>query len=76
MKKREKARAAISAASTQERGVLLKQYKALRNQVTSRIRKENTDYNNNRIEEADKIPMADLPQLLLLSFIKVSFNLR
>ena len=52
MKKRDKTRAAVSKASTKEKGVLLQQYKALRNQVTSKIRKENIDYNNNRIEEA------------------------
>jgi exonuclease III len=52
MKRREKARAEIRSASTKEKGILLQQYKTLRNQVTSKIRKENTDYNNNRIEEA------------------------
>ena len=52
MKKRDKTRANISKASPKEKAVLLQQYKTLRNQVTSRIRKENIDYNNNKVEEA------------------------
>ena len=53
MRKRDQTRKSISKASAQEKGVLLKQYKALRNTVTNKIRKENIDYNNNRIEEAN-----------------------
>ena len=37
----------------QEKVTLLNQYKVLRNKVTSQLRKENVDYNNNRIEEAN-----------------------
>ena len=53
MRKRDQTRKSISRASTQEKGVLLRQYKALRNRVTNKIRKDNIDYNNNRIEEAN-----------------------
>ena len=53
MRKRDQARKSISKATAQEKGVLLRQYKALRNRVTSKIRKDNIDYNNNRIEEAN-----------------------
>ena len=52
MKKRDSTRKSIAAAKGQERAALLTQYKVLRNKVTSQIRKENVDYNNNRIDEA------------------------
>ena len=52
MRKREKTRAEIRGASTKEKGVLLQQYKTLRNRVTSKIRKENIEYNNKRVEDA------------------------
>ena len=52
MRKRDQTRRSISGAAAKEKNVLLKQYKSLRNRVTSKIRKENVDYNNNRIEEA------------------------
>ena len=41
MKKRDKTRNAIKNAAKMEKRVLLKQYKSLRNKVTSKIRKEN-----------------------------------
>ena len=41
MKKRDKTRNAIKNAAKKEKGVLLKQYKSLRNKVTSKICKEN-----------------------------------
>ena len=53
MKKRDRIRNSISAAKGQERATLSSQYKVLRNKVTSQIRKENIDYNNNRVEEAN-----------------------
>ena len=53
MKKRDKTRRSIQASSGKEKQVLLQQYKALRNKMTGQIRKENIDYNNNRIEEAN-----------------------
>jgi hypothetical protein len=52
MRKREKTRTEIRGASTKEKGVLLQQYKTLRNRVTSKIRKENIEYNNKRVEDA------------------------
>ena len=52
MKKRDQARSQIRTAKKQEKEVLLKQYKALRNKVTSQIRKESIDFNNNRIAKA------------------------
>ena len=52
MKKRDFTRGQIKSASVQQKGVLLQQYKAFRNKVTSKIRKENVDFNNNRIEKA------------------------
>ena len=53
MKKRDQTRSKIKDVSGNEKGVLLAQYKQLRNKVTSKIRKENIDYNNNRVEEAN-----------------------
>ena len=52
MKKRDRTRKAVQGATGDEKKVLLQQYKTLRNNVTGKIRKENIDYNNNRIEEA------------------------
>ena len=52
MRKRDGVRISISQASSIEKQTLQKQYKALRNRVTSQIRKENIDFNNNRIENA------------------------
>ena len=52
MRKRDCTRNSISKASPLEKQTLQKQYKALRNRVTSQIRKENIDFNNNRIEKA------------------------
>jgi hypothetical protein len=53
MKKRDRTRGSINKASPQEKVVLLQQYKKLRNKVTSMIRKETIDYNNNRIKQAN-----------------------
>ena len=53
MKKRDKTRNEIGKASAQERTVLMKQYKSLRNRVTSQLRKEQVEYNSKRIEEAN-----------------------
>ena len=52
MKKRDRTRNSINKATKNGKNVLLNQYKILRNKVTSQIRKENIDFNNNRIEEA------------------------
>ena len=43
----------IQRASGNEKHTLMQQYKTLRNKVTGKIRKENIDFNNNRIEEAN-----------------------
>ena len=53
MRNRDSTRHSIGNASTKEKQTLNKQYKALRNRVTSQIRKENIDFNNNRIENAN-----------------------
>ena len=53
MKKRDKTRSMIQRASGNEKHTLMQQYKTLRNKVTGKIRKENIDFNNNRIEEAN-----------------------
>ena len=53
MKKRDTTRKSIQSATGTEKQVLVQQYKTLRNKVTGKIRKENIDYNNNRIEEAN-----------------------
>jgi hypothetical protein len=53
MKKRDSTRNSINKATPKEKQTLQKQYKALRNRVTSQIRKENIDFNNNRIENAN-----------------------
>ena len=52
MRKRDRTRESINRASPNEKVVLLQQYKKLRNKVTSMVRKEIVDYNNNRIEQA------------------------
>ena len=52
MQKRDNTRSKIGSAEGREKGVLIKQYKLQRNKVTAQIRKENVEYNNNRIEEA------------------------
>ena len=49
MSKRDSVRESISKASNPVKQILLKKYKALRNTVTSRIRKESVEYNNSRI---------------------------
>ena len=53
MKKRDSTRHSIQQATGVEKQVWLQQYKTLRNKVTAKIRKENIDHNNNRIEEAN-----------------------
>ena len=53
MRKRDQTRESINKSSPKEKVVLLQQYKKLRNKVTSMIRKEIIDYNNNRIEQAN-----------------------
>ena len=53
MKKRDKTRNEIRTAATKEAAILIKQYKILRNRVTSQIRKENIEFNNKRILEAN-----------------------
>jgi hypothetical protein len=53
MKQRDKTRSMIQRASGNEKHTLMQQYKTLRNKVTGKIRKENIDFNNNRIEEAN-----------------------
>ena len=52
MKRRDRTRKQINKSTNKERATLLQQYKTLRNQVTSKIRKENVDYNSKRINEA------------------------
>ena len=52
MKKRDKTRANISKAKGNEKITLLNKYKKQRNSVTSQLRKENIDFNNNRVNEA------------------------
>ena len=52
MQERDSTRRKISYASTQEKKVLQQKYNILRNKVTSKIRQENIDFNNNRVEEA------------------------
>ena len=53
MKKRDKTRKEIGNATSQERTILMKQYKSLRNRVTGQLRKEQVEYNSKRIEEAN-----------------------
>ena len=53
MKKRDKTRNEIGKASQQEKTILIKQYKSLRNRVTNQLRKEQVEYNSKRIEEAN-----------------------
>ena len=43
----------IQRASGNEKQTLMQQYKILKNNMTGKIRKENIDFNNNRIEEAN-----------------------
>ena len=52
MKRREVARKMIKNSSGNEKAVWNEKYKKLRNQVTSQIRQETTDFNNNRIDNA------------------------
>jgi hypothetical protein len=52
MKNRDQTRKAIKSAGNQEKLILQKKYKLLRNKVTTQIRKENIEHNNNRVEEA------------------------
>jgi hypothetical protein len=52
MKRRDRTRQQINKSTNKERVILLQQYKVLRNQVTSKVRKENIEYNNNRINQA------------------------
>ena len=54
MKKRNQTRENISKAKGSEKVTLLNQYKKLRNNVTSQLRKENIEFNNNRVSEANK----------------------
>ena len=53
MAKRDKTRKEIGRASPRERAILIKQYRTLRNRVTSQIRRENIEFNNKRILEAN-----------------------
>ena len=43
----------LSSASVNEKKVFFQKYKILRNKVTSTIRKEGIDHNNNRVMEAN-----------------------
>ena len=52
MKKREDARKMVQKADNIEKIIWNEKYKKLRNMVTARIRKENYDHNNNRIDNA------------------------
>ena len=53
MRKRDSTRNAIKSADGGEKVVLLQKYRTLRNKVTAQIRRENIDFNNNRIEATD-----------------------
>ncbi len=53
MKSRDETRKTIKSTKNQEKRVLQSKYKQLRNKVTEQIRKENIDYNNNRVEKAE-----------------------
>ena len=53
MSKRDNTRKSIRLAEGEEKAVLLQKYRVLRDKVTAQIRKENIDFNNNRIEAAD-----------------------
>ena len=53
MEKRNNTRTKLKSASSKEKPVLLQKYKVLRNKVTQTIRKQNIDFNNNRVEEAE-----------------------
>ena len=52
MKERDSTRKKISKAYYSEKAVLQQKYKKLRNKVSCQIRKENVDFNKNRINEA------------------------
>ena len=51
MRKRDRTRSRIQGAVGNEKGVLSKQYKVLRNKVTAQLRKESVEHNNRRIKE-------------------------
>ena len=53
MKLRDLVRNKISSCKGNEKVVLNQKYKALRNQVNNLIRKENQEFNNKRITEAN-----------------------
>ena len=53
MKARDRIRNQIKSSNNSEKKVLNKKYKCLGNKVTQQIRKENQDFNNNRIKEAE-----------------------
>jgi hypothetical protein len=53
MSKRDSTRKSIRLAEGGEKVVLLQKYRVLRNKVTAQIRKENIDFNNNRLEATD-----------------------
>ena len=52
MKQRDITRNMIKKSKDNEKIILNNKYKLLRNKVTCQIRKENQDFNNNRINEA------------------------
>ena len=51
--KRDQIRKLIKQADQSERSVLQTQFKVLRNKVNSKVRKDNIDFNNNRLEKAN-----------------------
>ena len=53
MVKRDKTRKEIGRATPGEKAILIKQYRTLRNRVTNQIRRENIEFNNKRILEAN-----------------------
>ena len=53
MRKRDRTRNEIRRAANKEKATLIQQYKTLRNRVTSQIRRENIEFNNKRILEAN-----------------------
>ena len=53
MQERDCTRKQINQAKKQEKAILQQKYKKLRNNVTSQIRKDNIDHNNNRVNEAN-----------------------
>ena len=52
MKKREAARKMVQKAEKSEKQIWNEKYKKLRNVVNARIKKENYDHNNNKIDNA------------------------